>query len=180
MKLNLSLPDLFIIKKIANFHTKMTIFPMVNALQKSWNSYLEEMVPHTNMHNGISLKTATTLSKFSFLDEEGNTLKTSLHNYAVEHCAVCTVSSSISTRELTSCLLAFTQLISGRAPDKRGAASLNGGGSAGPTVMELRKRKDSIFSIRWWAAPNYKATLWKKVLNRENWISLEVTYKLLN
>ena len=105
-------------------------------------------MPHTNMHNGISLKTATTLSKFSFLDEEGNTLKTSLHNYAVEHCAVCTVSSSISTRELTSCLLAFTQLISGRAPDKRGAASLNGGGSAGPTVMELRKRKDSIFSIR--------------------------------
>ena len=59
-----------IIKKIANFHTKMTIFPMVNALQKSWNSYLEEMAPHTNMHNGISLKTATTLSKFSFLDEE--------------------------------------------------------------------------------------------------------------
>ena len=34
MKLNLSLPDLFIIKKIANFHTKMTICPMVNALPK--------------------------------------------------------------------------------------------------------------------------------------------------
>ena len=95
-------------------------------IMKFKKSYLEEMALHRDMRNGISHKIATILSKFSFLDMS-NTFR-QFHFFIIvspfkksSDASLCAVSSSLSTRELTSCLLAFSQLISGRAPDKRGA-----------------------------------------------------------
>ena len=145
-------------KKKAIFRTQMSMTktPRNNEfLGRKFNSYLEEMALHTNMRNGISHKIATILSKFSFLDMSNTSLLHNCLSFSKALNSVWTVSSSVSTRELTSCLLAFSQLISGRAPDERGAERRY----CDSAELLWRLAQDSIFSpkaARWWAALNYK------------------------
>ena len=136
-------------KKKAIFRTQMSMTktPRNNEfLGRKLSSYLEEMALHTNMRNGISHKIATILSKFSFLDMNNTSLLHNCLSFSKALNSVWTVSSSVSTRELTSCLLAFSQLISGRAPDERGA--------------QRRYCYSAEFFTKscahWWAALNYK------------------------